>query len=384
MSLRLHRRLRQPHQLPGADTTAKIGTKKQALKIKHYKDKEKQNKEKTENKCYRMPISTNYTLYENCRILYQYMMIYFSTIYDILARKARDTLYLYKKTGIFYEPGENTVESPVFSYDTNVRLVSYNIDDLACHRPQYTDDDAVRATEIISYLESTNADIICLQEVWSESMKQEITDAFLAKNFHIALPPWRKNYVFGENSGLITMSKYPIISQTFIPFSNPSSTCRLFNKGVQYCHIRVPNSNPQRSSVLNIANTHLQASFTNYSSYLDFHVTTKEQLNTIINECPFESCLIVGDLNLTRDQLDEFVKNESKIEYFGENKEVTFPDQSVRLDYFLLLTKLSQTSNIENVENKTDSDVELSDHFPIVSDFKFQNTINNENNPLNL
>jgi exonuclease III len=78
------------------------------------------------------------------------------------------------------------------------------------------------------------------------------------------------------------------------------------------------------------------------------------------------------------------VKNESKIEYFGENKEVTFPDQSVRLDYFLLLTKLSQTSNIENVENKTDSDVELSDHFPIVSDFKFQNTINNENNPLNL
>lgn len=326
-----------------------------------------------------MPISTSNTTYENSRIIYQYMMIYFSTIYDILAKKARDSYYLYKKTGIFYEPRDDTVASPVFSYDTNVRLLSYNIDDLACHRPQYTNDDAIRATEIISYLESSSADIICLQEVWSESMKQEITDAFLAKNFYVALPPWHKNYVFGENSGLITISKYPIINQTFIPFSNPRGTCRLFNKGVQYCHIRVPNSNPLRSSVLNIANTHLQASFTNYSSYLDFHTTAKEQLNTIINECPFESCLIVGDLNLTRDQLEDFVKNDSKIEYFGENKEVTFPDQSIRLDYFLLLSKLSQTSNIENIENKTDSEVELSDHFPIVSDFKFKNMIEDTN-----
>ena len=327
-----------------------------------------------------MSISRNYTMYENSRILYQYMMIYFSTVYDILARKAHDTYYLYKKTGIFYEPSEETLESPVFSYDTNLRLVSYNIDDLACHRSQYTDDDAARATEIISYLESTNADIICLQEVWSESMKQEITDAFLAKDFHVALPPWRKNYVVGENSGLITMSKYPIISQTFIPFSNPRGTCRLSNKGVQYCHIRVPNSNPQRSNVLNITNTHLQSSFTNYSSYLDFHATAKEQLNAIINECPFESCLIVGDLNLTREQLEEFMKNESKIEYFGENKEVTFPDEGARLDYFLLLTKLSQTSKIENIENKTDSDVELSDHFPIISNFKFQNVIEDTDN----
>ena len=52
-------------------------------------------------------------------------------------------------------------------------------------------------------------------------------------------------------------------------------------------------------------------SFTKYSSYLDFQKTAKEQLAMIINECPYESCLLIGDLNLRKENLDEFIKNES-------------------------------------------------------------------------
>lgn len=321
-----------------------------------------------------MPFSANMTMRENFHILYNYTMIYLSSIYDIVSRQLHDSLNIYKKSGIFYEPltdlntNDSELESEVLQIDS-IKLVSFNIDDLACHVLKY-ENNSERATEIISYLESTNADIICLQEAWGETIKKEIMTAFLAKNYYIALPPWRKNYVFGENSGLVTMSKYPIINQIFLPFSNSRGVCRLMNKGVQYCHIRVPNSNLDTSIELNIANTHLQASFTKTSSYLDFQKTAKEQLTTIINNCPYESCLLVGDLNLKKENLDEFINNEPKIQYFGENSETTYPDSSSRLDYILKIIKLATKQSISNnITNKTESDIDLSDHFPIISEF---------------
>ena len=323
-----------------------------------------------------MPFSANMTMRENFQILYHYMVVCLSTIYDIVSRQLHDSLHIYKKSGIFYEPltdlKTSELESEVSQIDS-IKLVSFNIDDLACHVPKYSKNSSDRTTEIIDYLESTNADIICLQEAWGETIKNEITKAFLAKNYYVALPPWRKNYMFGENSGLVTISKYPIINQIFLPFTNSRGVCRLFNKGVQYSHIRVPNSNPDTSIELNIANTHLQASFTKTSSYLDFQKTTKEQLTTIINNCPYESCLLVGDLNLKKENLDEFINNESKIQYFGENSETTYPDYNSRFDYILKITKLATKQSItKNITNKTESHIDLSDHFPIISEFSLK------------
>ena len=333
-----------------------------------------------------MPFSANMSIKENFQVLYHYTMIYLSTIYDIVSRQLHDSFYINKKSGIFYEPltdlntNDSELESEVSEIDT-IRLVSFNIDDLACHSPKY-ENNSERASEIISYLESTNADIICLQEAWGETIKKKVTDAFLAKNYYVALPPWHKNYLLGENSGLVTLSKYPIISQTFLPFTNPRGVCRLLNKGVQYCHIRVPNSNLDTSIELNIANTHLQASFTKTSSYLDFQQTAKEQLTTIINNCPFESCLLVGDLNLDKESLDEFVKNESKIQYFGENNEPTRPGCNRRQDYILKIRKLATKQSItKNITNKTESHIDLSDHFPIITEFSLKSSLSSSPAP---
>ena len=328
-----------------------------------------------------MPFSTNMSVSENFQILYNCIIVYFTTLYDILAKQIHNSLHIYKKSGIFYEPSMS-LETNESEISQNIKLVSFNIDDLACHSPKYGKNSLARATKIINYLESINADIICLQEIWSETMKQEISDAFLAKNYYVALPHWRKNYIFGENSGLITISKYPIITQTFLPFNNPRGICRLFNKGVQYCHIRVPNSNPDTSIELNIANTHLQASFTKYSSYLNFQETAKKQLTTIINECPYESCLLIGDLNLKKENLDEFINNESKIQYFGENSEITYPECNNRLDYTLKITKLANKQSItQNITNKTESHIDLSDHFPIISEFSLKSSLSPSPSP---
>lgn len=324
-----------------------------------------------------MPLSTNNTTSENFRIFYNYIRFYIEIIWDIIVTHTQNSFYIYKKSGIFYEPASPPAEETNEVFLDNIKLLSYNIDDIVYHRYRYPKKNEARAVDIIAYLESTNADIICLQEVWGETMRQEITDAFLAKNYYVALPNWRKNYIFGENSGLMTISKYPIITQTFIPFNNAEGYCRMCNKGVQYCHIRVPNSNSLTSKVLNIANTHLQASFREYSSYLDYHEIAKEQLSIIINECPYEWCLLTGDLNLQKDQLTNFIRNESNIRYFGENIDVSFPDYNDRLDYSLLISKIAIKNKITNIKNSTESNISLSDHFPIITEFEFfRNEIN--------
>ena len=106
---------------------------------------------------------------------------------------------------------------------------------------------------------------------------------------------------------------------------------------------------------------------------MDFQKTTKEQLTTIINNCPYETCLLIGDLNLKKENLDEFINNESKIQYFGENSEITYPDCSSRLDYILKIRKLATKQSItKNITNKTESDIDLSDHFPIISEFSLK------------
>lgn len=317
----------------------------------------------------------NNTARQNWNYICVQLGLYFQIISDILKTKFKNSVYVYKKSGIFYEPlspPETPMEANI-KEEIPIKILSYNVDDFVCHHHRYGKDNQVRATEIINYLESTEADIICLQEVWGEIMKQEFTDAFLAKNFYVALPNWRKNYIFGENSGLMMLSRYPIVTQTFLPFNN--SSISLANKGVQYCHIRVPNSNPKTSITLNIANTHLHSSYKKDMKYLnlqlDFSNTAKQQLQTIVSECPYESCILTGTFNLGDSAMDDFINNESKISYFGENRETTYPVDDERVDYMLKITKLVNFSSnsIELRQNTTASEVSLSDHYPIISEF---------------
>jgi len=313
------------------------------------------------------PQFLNNTMSQNYEIVRKQLIFYFHIISDILSTQFRNSIYIYKKSGIFFEPSS----SQEINYVSNmsIKMLSFNIDDLACHRHKYPSN---RVTEIIDFLKSTKADIICLQEVWGEPMKQEISDAFLANNFYVALPSWQKKYYFGENSGLMVLSKYPIISQTFVPFTNSRGICRLANKGVQYCHIRIPNTDPKTSFELNIANTHLQTSLVEFNKRLDYQDAAKQQLRTIISECPYESCILVGDLNITREQMDDFIKNEQNIDYFGPNEKNTYPNYDDRLDYFLKIEKLNTLTKTVAERNSVRTGIDLSDHYPIECEFTIE------------
>lgn len=306
------------------------------------------------------------------------VQLYFLMTWDVISTKYKDTVHIYKKAGIFHEP---TTPPSVFSYVNNVKILSFNIDDIAYHRHYYTNKDEARAVEIINYIDSTHSDVICLQEVWSETMKQELMDAFIAKNYYVALPPWDKKFFVGENSGLMLISKYPIISQTFLKFGNNTFGCSFTNKGVQYCHVRIPSEDPETSTDLYLANAHLQASFTYISSFLDFSKRAETQLDSIIKNCPYESSLLVGDMNMNKKQMDAFIENRRDVYYFGEHQGHTFVVDNSRLDYFLKIVKNKKNVHynmLNNTKNSVENNIALSDHYPILSEFELKNVDNSD------
>ena len=304
---------------------------------------------------------------------------FMNTFFDVIKTKLYDSIYIFRKQGIFYDPDSILKNSSVA--ENKLKVMSYNIDNHAFHKLKYSTPDINRAVDIINYLQSIEFDIICLQGVWGETMKQEIYDAFISENYYIALPNYKKNFVLGENSGLMLISKYPMITQTFLPFKNSKVMCSFINKGVQYCHITVPVKNSENVIVeypLNIANTHLQSSLTNISGYLDFSKTAKNQLQYIIDECPFNNCILAGDINLTKSQMDRFIKDQKnkQLTYFGINESNTHKNEKERLNYFLCIAKTPYTMT-HSTENTTASEIDLSDHYPIISNVSFFSNINN-------
>lgn len=325
----------------------------------------------------------------NIEQLINTIVLYMNIVFDVLRTKFRDTFYLFKKEGIYYS-AINT--SPKLT-NNKLKLVSYNIDDIAVHRCYHKSHDEARAQQIFSLVNDLNPDVICLQEVWGETIKRELFNAFINNNYYVALPNYDKRFFIGENSGLMTASRFPITAQTFLPFKHgyDISSCSLTNKGVQYCHLNIP-TNEQEMVDINIANTHLKSSFTHVHSILDFSSGAKRQLETIVNQCPYEHCILVGDMNLTPAQLGtliESVTNE-KLQLFGENTDATFVTTDTRLDHVLQInntvcpTKVGNLPAIQkpflSATNSVNSDYGYSDHLPVITEIEL-NVMKNDDSP---
>lgn len=146
-------------------------------------------------------------------------------------------------------------------------------------------------------------DIICLQEVFgalSNRRKRIIEKAYQQKFKYIAEspdPPLLSGCVL--DCGLLLLSKYPILEQEFIPFTESLHPDRSTFKGVLYAKIQIKNS------IINIFTTHLQSKHPTNSSkkYLDYRLVRRTQLDEISNLIKqkvreTEYIIIAGDLNV--------------------------------------------------------------------------------------
>lgn len=235
----------------------------------------------------------------------------------------------------------------------NLNIVSYNINGLFLH---YNHINYVNISKYIKYLfTQENIDIICLQEVWEKNIEQMIKKELQNLDLYYAKPPTNLKYCIGENSGLLTISRYPIVYNDFLKFPELHVSCKMTNKGLHYLCLKY------NEEYLHLINTHLQSSFNRCN--FQYQETCLKQLNLIneyIIQKGLKDCIIIGDLNLKEEYIENINEN-LKIPYNYKGL-VTFPGQKELLDYFII--NGDKWKN-DKIEFKIYEDIYYSDHLPI-------------------
>lgn len=271
----------------------------------------------------------------------------FSKFYNICSRKSNVSTIIKPKNLSFYNNENNK----------SLKIVSYNIDGLFAH---YNHTNYLNISKYIRTLFLNDIDVVCLQELWSKDIYNLIVNNLKDLNLYIAQPPTNLKYCVGENSGLVTISKYPIVVSDYQKYDNLNFTCNFTNKGL---HFVVIDNNDEYVPIIN---THLQSSYCKFN--FDYQDTAIQQLNSIrnyINDKNISNCLILGDLNLNPQHIKEFINDNANIIIpYDYQKSITYPDNNELLDYFLLYNMFTNKKLVYYVFD----DIFYSDHFPIMLD----------------
>lgn len=266
----------------------------------------------------------------------------YSKLYSILCIKQKDKCSLI--TGIR-------------KYDKNLKLMSYNIDGLFCH---YNNENYKNIANLIrNKFLNDEINVLCLQEVWEYSIYKLIIDKISDLNLYISQPPTQLKYYVGEHTGLLFISRFPIIYQDFMKFNDLNFTCRMTNKGFHHIDIAY------QGSIFTIINTHLQCSLGNYKYICQYQHIAKKQMEQIIKYCKKNNlidALIVGDLNLDFIFMKRILNNKDnnlKLSYKIKDKTC---DNNEQLDYVLSYNNLLCN---KNVNYNVFTHLQFSDHFPI-------------------
>ena len=127
----------------------------------------------------------------------------------------------------------------------SLKVVTYNIWGL----PSWmTGAPSGRYPRIERELERLNPDVILLQEAWTAKARKAAP-----ANGRWGIARAAGQHTFFQQSGLVTLSKFPILGGAFYPFSLASFPDRLVNKGVLKITVQLPGG-----QVLNVWNVHLQ------------------------------------------------------------------------------------------------------------------------------
>ena len=225
-----------------------------------------------------------------------------------------------------------------------IRIMSYNIKAL------FSFYNAARIQRLVEYIEELflngSVDIICLQEAFELDLYNKLYKLANDLRLNIVHPSLERKYYVGENSGLVVISRYPIIDHMFLKYDQCSGLCRLANKGAHYITVDI------HGNYFNLVNTHLQS---------DNEKIAIKQFGKLVDNIP-TNALIVGDLNMKYDTVLQLLE---EVVCVNKEKVITFPEYGEQLDYFLL-----HNLDLECSFKVLDT-IDLSDHFPILTSFTF-------------
>lgn len=193
-----------------------------------------------------------------------------------------------------------------------------------------------KVQNIILKLNEIDADVVCLQEVFDDSVKKKLIEDLKIKYPYFLLGSTDKKCIFGEDSGLLVLSKYNIRFHKEIYLEDLAFPDITAKKSVLYFSV----------GSLNLTNMHLQSNNYNLS---------EKQIKEVLIKSPFQKFLFIGDLNNPKaDEILSVEKNNDK--YTWNNSRI--------LDYIIPIQQNEIQLNIDviNIELRN-----TSDHSPVYS-----------------
>lgn len=205
-------------------------------------------------------------------------------------------------------------------------------------------------------------DIVCLQEAWSTAAQE-----LRWEHRHHYLDDGRSALGFG--SGLLTLSRFPVVSGRFIRYNASAIPDSMASKGIALAALRVPGQ-----GVVNVINTHLQARF-----WPGVRKRQMRELDRFVEQrCSDATTLLAGDLNARRDS-DEFrllhdalrfrdaieEKPPTHIPADGPGHPKRFSGTSDRIDHLLMLPRGDTSMEVLDtgiIEEEIPGEITASDH----------------------
>lgn len=219
------------------------------------------------------------------------------------------------------------------SLNTELKIVSYNI------HSGVDKDMFPTLFDIIDFLKNCDADIICLQEV-NESAKVGFQVSSLKEELGMYSHFGANVVNLNSNYGLVTYSKYRIISQNHVYLSSSKE-----QRGMLHTVIDV------RGKKVNIINIHLGINKEEQKEQM-------KELQEFIDNLGDEPYIIAGDFNSADINLDSNCIDVAK--ELDKSNTLTFSLGIERIDY-IFASKDIKPLNYRVIIKK------MSDHYPIIA-----------------
>ena len=212
------------------------------------------------------------------------------------------------------------------------KIVSWNIQGLFFYITP------VKINNIIQKIKEINADVVCLQEVFEDSIKLKIIQSLKEIYPYYLIGCMDKKYIIAEDSGLLVISKYNINFKKEIILEDCIFPDNFAKKKIIYFSI----------GEYNFSNTHVQS-----GSY----EIAEKQIKQILNNSPFQKFILVGDLN--------HYKADKILNLENNNQKNTW--ENVILDYILPIQYNNLIHDIDVINMDLTN---VTDHLPIIAKIK--------------
>ena len=272
---------------------------------------------------------------------------------------------------VVFDSGHSTAQTPisprsVAPSERGLRVVTWNVWGVPYVTPQRTE----RISRMVPALIALDADLIALQEIWTDEDAKTFQDGLRAAGY----PFIQRMSGEGRESGLMIASRFPMKQATFIRFllgrtgHIPWHLDWKADKGMMIAKVLTP------FGEVDFANTHLQSRYGDTGGYTSVRLGQMTQIaEALLLRGMQRTTILAGDFNSPTDDLpSRFLRAATRLEesvpYFGIDNILYRPVASTPLDVASSERKFVRPVGLGSETRR------LSDHDALVVDFRIQPT----------